>query len=102
MVRFTRASACVLAEQVVHTSGLNVESLAVIFGGVAAMLTVGLAFVDRRARRREQALTEIKSEITGSVDHLSEVLLAKLETKENVAQINSRLSRIEGMIGSNA
>lgn len=64
------------------------------------MLGIVLTILERRAKRREQAIQEIKGEITQSVDHLSEVLLAKLETKENVSQINARLSRIEGMMGS--
>lgn len=34
-------------------------------------------------------------QITGSINHMSDVLQAKLETKENVNAINARLVRLE-------
>lgn len=79
----------IIAATAVHTTGINWESLAVIFGGFAAIATLLIGWIDRRQAR-------IRGEITDSVNHLSEVLLAKLETKDAVAKISERLARLEG------
>lgn len=102
MVRFTRGKGSVWGEAVntVHTSGINVESIAVILGGFAGVLSVVLAWQIRRDKKHDTEMVDLRKDITTSVDHLSEVLLAKLETKDNVSQINARLSRIEGMMSN--
>lgn len=72
-----------LADQIqtVHTSGINWESIAVIAG---VLLTIVTAFVGWIGKRISQA-----------VDNLSEKLELKLETKDAVNAINTRLTRVE-------
>ena len=88
--------------QTVHTAGINWESI----GAIAALLAVAVTTIlwaltrreqkaDTREHMAEQRNNEIKQEIAASVNHLSEVLLAKLETKETVARISERLARLE-------
>jgi hypothetical protein len=81
---------------VVHTTGVNWQSIGVIAAIIGVAVTVILAMLARRDRRMEQQNTEIKDEISNAVNHLSEVLLARLETKETVSKISERLARLEG------
>ena len=53
---------------------------------------------DREQTNRAKEMQDLRADMTASVNHLGEILLAKLETKESVAVINSRLSKLEGVI----
>lgn len=68
-------------EQTVHTSGINWESVAVIVSAIVGCVGAFTAWVGRQ--------------ITVSINHLSDTLMAKLETKENVTAINLRLTTLE-------
>lgn len=72
-----------LATEVVHTTGINWESLGVI----VAALAFAFGIVTWRQTQSDKRQREQKEEITTSVDNLKDVLLEKLETKENVNQI---------------
>lgn len=84
----------VLAQSVpvVHPTGINWVGIlpiivAIIVGGV------GIAgYVDGRQSRR-QSITE--TQIKDAVNNLSNVLLERLETKENVARLSERMARVE-------
>lgn len=100
----------------VHTTGINWESLGVIIGALSVIVVLMLWFFDRRDRRRladaqqmerereqrENARlaenAELRREFTEAMAHLSDVLLAKLETKETVSRISERLSHVEGLL----
>lgn len=83
-----------IAGTLTHGTGLNLDSIGIIVGAIAAAVGVLIGLQERR----NKTITE---QITTSVDHLSDVLLAKLETKETVAGLSVRLARIEGqLIGS--
>jgi hypothetical protein len=73
----------ILSVQTVHTSGVNWESLGVIIS--ALVFVFGL--VTWRQAQSDRKNERTKNEITVSVDNLRDVLLEKLETKENVNQI---------------
>jgi hypothetical protein len=101
----------IIAVNAVHTTGVNWESVAAIAGCVAVIVTIVIWIFNRRDKRtsaelarREQLQREqfedIRRDFTDSINHLSEVLLAKLETKETVAQISNRLARLEGAAGA--
>lgn len=77
-----------LAIQTVHTSGVNWESVAVIVGSLVACLTFLGTIIERRNR-------QIRSDITGAVTHLGEVLGERLETKANVAALSGRVAVLE-------
>jgi hypothetical protein len=92
-----------LADHSVTTTGINWESvgaLAAIFGIMLSLITLYFARRDirqqRHAVRQEKQNEEIKDQIATSINTLSEVLQAKLETKEVVNQISVRLARVEG------
>lgn len=90
-----------LSSSIVHTTGINWESVAAI-AAVGAILQAGFFWViARRDKVRSTETEQTKQEIAGAVNHLSEVLLAKLETKETVSAINARLSRVEGAVNAN-
>jgi len=72
----------------------------VVTGWVTIVITVVVIVMTRREHRITQQNDEIKTEISTAVNHLSDILLAKLETKETVAQISVRLARLEGAAGS--
>lgn len=74
---------------VVHDLGINWATVGIILGGFAALISLLISIQERRNRA-------IKDQIVESVDHLSEVLMAKLETKETVAGLNVRIARLEG------
>jgi hypothetical protein len=88
-----------VAIETVHTSGINIESLAVILGGFAACFALLLAWLNRREDRADKRDQATRKEITTAVENLSTVLTAKLETKEVVAGMNVRIARIEAVIG---
>lgn len=96
-----------------HTTGINWQSIGAIGGLLAIAVTILLYVLNRRDTRRAQIVEirdremerrneEIKNEIATAVDHLSDVLTAKLETKETVARISERLARVEGASGIHA
>jgi len=66
----------------------------------AALFGVVVWYFARRDKKNEVNNEAIKQEIATSVDNLGKLLLAKLETKEKVAQISERLARLEGAAGS--
>lgn len=91
----------VQAVTTVHTSGINWQSLAAILAGFAAIAGVLLAWTERRQ-------SGLKNQIADSVNHLSDVLMARLETKEAVAAlrveviqsfnlVNVKIARLEGI-----
>lgn len=88
-----------LAQGAVHTAGVNWESVGAIAAVVAVIMTVVLFIMARRDRRQQAFNTEVQTDITAAVNHLSDVLMAKLETKETVARISERLARVEGSMG---
>ena len=84
----------------VRTTGINWESVAAIVALVSVLMSLMLWLISHRDRKLRQASEEIKVEITSAVDHLADVLMAKLETKETVARISERLARLEGAAAS--
>lgn len=104
------------AMQSVHTTGINWESLGAIVGIISVIIVLMLWYFDRRDRRRladAQALErdrekreddraaenmDLRREFTSAITNLSEVLTAKLETKETVARISERLAHVEGLL----
>jgi hypothetical protein len=85
----------------VHTSGVNWESVGVIVAAISVIITVMLWVFARQDRRRERTAIELRDDMRHSLDHLSDVLTAKLETKDTVARISERLARVEAVMGIN-
>lgn len=83
----------------VHTTGVNWESVGVIAAVVGVAFSILVWIINRREAKAQTRNEVIKDEIKNSVDNLSVILLAKLETKEKVAQISERLARLEGAAG---
>jgi hypothetical protein len=83
----------------VHTVGINWESIGVIAAIVGVGFSIVVWITARRDARSQLRNEDIKNEINVSVNHLSDVLLARLETKETVARISERLARLEGAAG---
>jgi N-glycosylase/DNA lyase len=88
----------IAAVSTVHTSGINWESVSVIIGSVVAALVFLVSLQERRA-------ATIRNDIGEAVNHLAEVLTAKLETKDvvnslkvDVAALKARFDR-EGRHG---
>jgi uncharacterized membrane protein YccC len=79
------------AVQTVQTTGINWESLATIVGSFAAIAAAMLAWTEHRS-------SNLRSQITDAVTTMSQILEAKLETKEAVNSINIRLARLEGSV----
>jgi hypothetical protein len=75
----------------VHTAGINWESISVTFGGFVTIAGAMLGWQEHR----QQAT---RNQISDAVNNLSEVLMAKLETKDAVNQISIRLARVEGVL----
>ena len=90
------------AGTVVRTTGINWESVAAIAAIVGILLTLILFVFNRQDKRRERVNLELRNDMTSSIDHLSEVLTAKLETKDTVARISERLARVEAVVGISA
>lgn len=70
--------------QTVHTSGVNWESVVVIAASVVTLVGAFTAWIGRQIKH--------------SIDDLSTTLLAKLETKEVVNGINTRLTVLESSV----
>jgi uncharacterized membrane-anchored protein YhcB (DUF1043 family) len=96
--------------QSVRTTGINWESVGVIVSLVGVLVGAILWWLTRRDQRLRAAADlrdqqqraenqSIKQEIASAVGQLSEVLLAKLETKDTVSRISERLARVEASIG---
>lgn len=76
----------------VHSTGINWTGILPILIAVIGM-GIGIAtYVDNRQSKR-QAKTE--DQIKDAVKSLSDVLLERLETKENVARLSERIARME-------
>lgn len=88
-----------MAAAAVHTTGINWESVAAIAAAVGAIMTVVIWIFNRRDRRQADLSAELRREFTEAIDHLSEVLVARLETKETVSGLAVRLARLEGALG---
>lgn len=82
-----------LAIQTVHTTGINIGSIAVIVGTVIA----GFVALGTWQERRNGM---IRTEITGAVDHLGEVLSERLETKEKVADLAREVAELKGSLAT--
>jgi hypothetical protein len=96
--------------EAVRTTGINWESVGVIVSLVGVLVGAILWWLTRRDQRLRNAAElrdqqqraenlAIKQEISSAVGQLSEVLLAKLETKDTVSRISERLARVEASIG---
>lgn len=81
-----------LSVPTVQTTGINWMSFIPL---VATIVTCFIGVAVYGENRQAKRQNEMKSEITESVGHLSDVLLERLETKENVSKLNERLARIE-------
>ena len=79
--------------------GIDWQSVGAIVGLIALLFSIATWVLLRRDKRSQDENQAIKQEIADSVNHLGEVLLAKLETKETVARISERLARLEGAAG---
>lgn len=88
-----------LADAVVRTTGINWESVAAIAAIMGALIALMTFWITRRDRTQRDLNAQMESSITDAVNHLSDVLMAKLETKETVARISERLARLEGASG---
>lgn len=88
-----------IAEAVVHATGINWVGISPIIGSVIAAVAVIITLQTRRENRSEKRNNEIKDEIATSVNNLGELLSARMETKETVARISERLARVEGAMG---
>lgn len=87
----------------VHTTGINIAAvLSIVLPVVGAILGVG-TFLDNRTKRREerrdkfveQIQQETQKEITTAVNHLSEVLLERLETKQAVNDLRVTIAGMQ-------
>lgn len=76
------------AAAAVHTTGVNWESLGVIIAAIATGCTIFFTISERRSAR-------IERQITGAVNGLSDVLLAKLETKETVSALRVTVAELQ-------
>lgn len=70
--------------QTVHTSGINLESVLVITASVVTLVGAFTAWIGRQIRH--------------SIDDLSTTLQGRLETKEVVNGINTRLTVLESSV----
>jgi sensor domain CHASE-containing protein len=91
----------VIAQSAVHTAGINWESVTAIAGCVAVIMTVVIWVFNRRDHRQAAQNDALRTEFTHSIDALTQVLLAKLETKDTVARISERLARVEAVVSTN-
>lgn len=88
-----------MALATVQTSGINIQEVLTIIGAlVVAVVAVG-TWLDQRVKNRQDAT---KAEISEAVTHLSDVLLERLETKENVANLRTQVAtlsvQMEGLV----
>jgi hypothetical protein len=70
-----------MASPAVHTTGINWESIGVIGGLIIGIMSAVGQWVRRTVK--------------GSVQELGDLLNAKLETKESVAQLRTKVSLLE-------
>lgn len=81
----------------VHTTGVNLDSLIPIIATIVSCCIAVAAYLDSRTRHRQD---DMKGEIADAVKQLSDVLLERLETKDNVAALKERISRLEAVRGN--
>jgi hypothetical protein len=97
------------AIKTVKTTGINFDSISVIAGIIIAMSSLIIAYVTYRDRKIEKRQEDHKDElaritqsnaetIAREIGHLSDVLVARLETKENVYKLAERVARIEAKL----
>lgn len=87
----------------VRTTGVNLEGvLAIVLPVIGTIIAVGGYINSRTARRedrREKFLQSIQEntqkEITSAVNHLSEVLLERLETKQAVNELKITIASLQ-------
>lgn len=84
-----------LSLQTVQTTGINWESVSVIVGTLGTLLIGCLAFFLGLIQKHN---TQIRHDISSSVDHLSEVLTAKLETKDAVNELRIEFVELKGKV----
>lgn len=88
------------------TNSINWEQTGTIIAAVVAIFSIITYYTGRRDNRQDQrdkalrddftnAINEMRTDLTGSIDHLAEVLNAKLETKETVARLSERVRALE-------
>jgi hypothetical protein len=73
---------------VVHTTGVNWESVGTILGGFATFASLVLYVITRIIRA-------MKEDVKEAVNHLAEVLGERLETKDTVSKLTARVAVIE-------
>lgn len=81
-----------IAIQTVHTTGINWSSVAVLIISIVGCFIGVAAYIDRRSAARQDS---IKDNIQGSVNHLSEVLMERLETKDNVNALRVEVAQLK-------
>lgn len=84
-----------LSSAVVHTTGINWESIGAIAGIVTALFGAFTWYVARRDKAQRELVSKIEKNTSSSIDNLSTLLLEKLETKENVNQIRVDMAAIK-------
>lgn len=89
-----------IAGAVVHTEGINIESLSAILVGVAAIVGVLQTFVYKRQTRLEKAASQMESRTAKAIEDQTAILLAKLETKENVSELRVKVAEMSGILSS--
>lgn len=95
------------ATEPVQTRGVNLAAVLAIVLPIASVLIALVGYLDVRSSRREarretaseKLQNNIKTEITDSVNHLSEVLLERLETKEAVSAVRTEVAKMGVEIG---
>ena len=92
--------------QAVHTTGVNWESVATIVAIVGVVQGFLFWLFARRDKARDDKADEVRQMIADAMhdqaealNHQTEMLMAKLETKETVSRISERLARVEGAAG---
>lgn len=81
--------------------GINWASVTAISGCVGAIMVIVIWVFSRRDSRQAAQNDALRAEFTSSIDNLTQVLLAKLETKETVSAVVERLARVEAVVGTN-
>ena len=89
-----------ITDAVVHTTGINWESIGAILGGFGTATSVLLAYVGRRADKRDalhaSQMRDVREDFQTGLRQMGTLLSAKLETKETVANLGQRVARLEG------
>jgi peptidoglycan hydrolase CwlO-like protein len=76
---------------------VNWQSIAVLVVSIVACFIAVATYIDKRATSRQET---IKNEIQSSVEHLSDVLSERLETKENVSQLKVQIAALQVQVES--